>query len=236
MRCETYSRWMTAAALGNLPAAQQSELCAHASLCASCSVQLAAARDLVGGMERSVAALVSGEPSPAFTSRLRARIAAEPAPSRWPVAPRLAFAGAALVAAAFFALLLVRGTRQEIAPPANFSAGAQPAAPILPVVPPPSPAPRSPRAQTGSVAAHGPREHRDSLWGFQVLVPRGQLAAALELNDAVNAGRVDGEQLVALAEHAAMPLEWKRMEIAPLEGSKPEPAGQSASPDGALRF
>jgi len=236
MRCETYSRWMTAAALGELPAAQQSELCAHASRCASCSVHLAAARDLVDGMERGVAAMVCGEPSPAFTARLRARIAAEPAPWRWPVAPGLAFAGAALVAAALFALLFVPGTRQETARPANIAGARQPTAPAPDVVPKPGPAPRSPHAQTRSVAAHGPRKLRDALPGFEVLVPRGQLAAALELNDAVNAGWVDGEQLAALAERAAMPLEWKLMEIAPLEESRPERAGQAASPDGSLRF
>jgi hypothetical protein len=59
----------------------------------------------------------------------------------------------------------------------------------------------------------------------EVLVPRGQLAAALLLSDSVSGGRVDGEQLVAIQNEIATRIEVKPLEIAPLESSHTDTAG-----------
>jgi len=226
---------MTRAALGELPAAQQAELCAHAAGCAACGEELAAARALVAAMDRSVRAMVGGEPSAAFAARLRARLAGETVRSLWPGRARLMFAGAALAAAVVLAGIFVRSVRQEMRPGAEVAAG-------IPAV-----AERGPAAldsgsvagevQSGSrtIAARARRHGENGTRSFEVLVPRGQLAAALELSEAVNAGRVDGEQLAVLAQQSAMPLELKAIEITPLEDSGAKQTEPAASPDGAGR-
>jgi hypothetical protein len=59
----------------------------------------------------------------------------------------------------------------------------------------------------------------------EVLVPRGQLAAALLLSEGVSGGRVDGEQLVAIQNEIATRIEVKPLEIAPPESSHADTAG-----------
>jgi hypothetical protein len=66
--------------------------------------------------ERALTAALRVEPSPAFTARVRARIAAEPAPARWRM-PRLALATASLALVALAANLIL--ARPEPITPAD---------------------------------------------------------------------------------------------------------------------
>ena len=226
---------MIRAALGELPSAQQAELCAHAAQCAACGEEFASARVLVAAMDRSVRAITGGEPSATFAARLRARLAGETMHSLWPGRARLMFAGAALAAAALVAGIFVRGVRQEMRPGAEVTGR-------VPTVAERGPAAldsglAAGKAQSGSrkIAARARRHGEKGPRSFEVLVPRGQLAAALELSEAVNAGRVDGEQLAALAQRSAMPLELKVIEIMPLEDSGAKQSEPVASPDDGSR-
>jgi hypothetical protein len=63
----------------------------------------------------------------------------------------------------------------------------------------------------------------------EVLVPPGQLAAALMLSDVVSDGRTDAARLSALTNEAPQPLEVKAIEIAPLEVPIADPGKPSGS-------
>jgi hypothetical protein len=104
----------------------------------------------------------------------------------------------------------------------------------------PAPAPEAERNVTAQSLPQTPlnprlsrasRAARTQPLSPEVLVPGGQLAAALQLGDAVNGGSVDGERLVAVQNDLAKQLEWKPLEIAPLESSNVDPAG-----NGSTRF
>jgi hypothetical protein len=232
MRCQTYSRWMTQTALGGLSAAQEADLRAHVPHCAECSIELAAAGALVQEIDRRVAAMVSGEPSPGFEARLRASLAAKSAPSRWLAAPRWAFAGAGLAAAAVLAVLFAHDPVRDAARPLAAAGGAQVANQVTAPSNALETSSASWRTPSHRVAARVPQEKKGKVLEFEVLVPRGQLAAAMELNLVLSAGRVDGAQLATLAERAARPLELPRMEIAPLD----DPGAVRTVPDGADNF
>lgn len=237
MACEKYSGWMTAASLGGLPAADQAELRAHTAGCARCREEWEVTASLVAAVDRSVQSLVEGEPSPQFAARLRARIAEEPAPSAWPTLPWPRFAAAALVAAAVLIIALsIRAPHQpatEVQPAAN----AQPRAEQQPVVTERT-APGQPIAATRVAGNHGRGDarvrHREP--SFEVLVPKGQLSAALLLSEGLNEGAIDGAQLVQLSAHSAQPLEVKELAIAPLAlPAAPEESASPAGGDGRLR-
>ena len=51
----------------------------------------------------------------------------------------------------------------------------------------------------------------------EIIVPKGQLAAAAQLSAAIVHGRVDGNQLLAAQREYDKPLEVKPIEIAPME-------------------
>ncbi len=236
MRCQNYSGWMTAAAAGALSAARDGELRAHVSGCAACGQELAAARALVAALDRSVTAMVSGEPSPAFFADLRRRIAAEPAPPVRLGITRLAFAGAALAVAAVLAVVVaVRNSRQHSVP-APVAAKAGPVVPLEQTEMAHAAVPASAPARGHQTRARLRLGAPTVAFDFQVLVPPGQLAAAMALSDALNARRIDGQQLAALAEQSAKPLEWREIEITPLEGTGRDRATAADSPDGANRF
>jgi len=213
MACEKYSGRMTEAALGALSAPEEAELRAHAAGCITCRPEFDAMRALVAAVNRGVEAMVAGQPSAQFAARLRARIAEAPAPAAWPLFtwPRFAlatFAAAAVLLAVFVARAPRRGG-QQVPIEAN-SAGriAQPVVSGQVAVPEiASVASRRGTARTRSQAA---------AFSMEVLVPRGQLAAALILSSGVSAGRIDGAQLARLAERSAEPLELKTLDIQPL--------------------
>jgi hypothetical protein len=74
-------------ALGEIHPRDELALLAHVAECEACRDaynQAGALRSLVDrGVEKLAAGLRESEPSPQFAARLRARLAAEPAPSRW---------------------------------------------------------------------------------------------------------------------------------------------------------
>ena len=53
--------------------------------------------------------------------------------------------------------------------------------------------------------------------GTEIIVSRGQLAAAAQLSAAIHSGRVDGNQLLAAQQEYEKPLQVHPIEIAPLE-------------------
>jgi len=74
-------------ALGEIHPRDELALLAHVAQCEACRDaynEAGALRSFVDrGMEKLVGGLRESEPSPQFAARLRARLAAEPAPSRW---------------------------------------------------------------------------------------------------------------------------------------------------------
>jgi len=243
MACEKYSGSMTDAALGVLPPGEERELCAHAKVCADCRGKWDAARALAAAVDGGVASLVAGEPSPEFQTRLRARLADEPVPSAWPFLTWPVWsAGALAVAAAVLVVLLIRwpgrvSTTPEIA--ANTSAPVEnsAAAPVEPVrAPVPVPV-HAPATQTDAPRRAVASTRRDAQpFPFEVLVPKGQLSAAVLLSEAASDGRIDGAQLSAFAELTGKPLEVKALQIAPLENpGTDEPAGADST-RGSGRF
>jgi hypothetical protein len=186
-----------------------------------------------------VESLVAGEPSPQFAARLRARIADEPAPAAWPFLNWSVLSTGALAAAAVvLAVLLIRspqraGQSEDIAayksaavvkreqPPAqaNLSAGQDRA------------------TRSGSTRRILARRKNDARpFPFEVLVPSGQLSAALLLSEAASDGRVDGAQLSALAQEGGKPLQVKAIEIAPLEDPGAGEAARDDSSQGSGKF
>jgi hypothetical protein len=62
----------------------------------------------------------------------------------------------------------------------------------------------------------------------EIIVPKGQLAAALQLSAAISSGQVDGYQLLAAQQDSEKRLQVKLVEIAPLDSLPPsETAEQS---------
>jgi hypothetical protein len=226
MACEKYSGWMTDGALGALSGEREAELRAHAAGCANCRRERDALRTLVQAVDRSVEALVAGEPSPQFAAQLRARIAEEPAPTAWPFFTWRQLAVAALAAAALFAVWMVRSLEHSRGPsPIAANTQAETARP---------PAAETVAAPEGSSSrrsfhrAHG----RAASLSMEVLVPKGQLAAGLLWSEGVREGTIDGAQLSLLAERSAEPLEMKALVIEPLETPAVAPPAEAASPDG----
>jgi hypothetical protein len=229
MACEKHSNWMTDGVLGELSDAQAEELRVHVSRCSPCLAEWQSAQVLAAAVDRSLAAMVAGEPSPQFAARLRARIAEEPAPAAFGLLtwPRSSIA-AAVAATALFAVLTVRSP-QRLVETANRSSA--------PVIVEPA---RIAEAQSATEPARAGRTaaplHKSPDAGrasaiiqAEVLVPPGQLSAALLLSEAVMDGRVNGSQLSALAESASKPLEVKAIEIAPLKA----PTAADSADDGA---
>jgi hypothetical protein len=217
---------MTDAALGGLSGEREAELRAHVSRCETCRGEWEATSALVAAVDRSLATLVDGEPSPQFTARLRARIAEEPAPAAWPVLtwPRIAAAG--LVASVALVVVLMTRGPDRAGPAARIAANPTAAAE--------QPHARESNAAPERVAAKpdvASRRDRARVRGrsgslsFEVLVPKGQISAALLLSEGVSAGTIDGAQLVELVRRSAEPLEVKALDIEPLAAPS---AGENA--------
>jgi len=231
MACEKYSSWITGAALGGLRPAEEAELRAHAFGCSGCRSEWERMRVLVAAVDRSVEAMAAGAPSAEFAARLRARIAEEPAPTSWPFLtwPRLS-AAALAAAAAVAAVLLVRAPER-----------AHPSSPISVDMPapvaPPRPAQGGVTPERTAASARAGSDHgrirgqsRSNTFSMDVLVPSGQLSAALRLSEGVEAGTIDGEQLSQLTAQSAEPLAVKALVVAPLES-----ASSNAATDAAAR-
>ncbi len=218
------------AALGALGDAEMAELRAHTAGCSHCRSEWETIRALVVAVDRGVEAMVAGEPSAQFVSRLRARIAEEPTPSAWPLFAWRQFGLATLAAAAAtIAILLVRTAEHEHGP-ASVDVN------TLTKIGQQSPVSRVSSLENTSANGNASRRHRGAsahgrpdFFSTEVLVPRGQMAAALVLSEGVSTGKIDGVQLARLAERSAEPLEWRALDIEPLAAPYPRVEAMKAA-------
>jgi len=217
---------MTDAALGALRPEQDALLRAHAAQCGVCGAALRSALALVAAVDGAAVALVAGEPSPPPAARPPPPIAEEPAAMsacRWPGVP--AAAAALALAAALLIAVIIRRPSQQDAMTAN-----------LPAI---SVRSETARPETNAALSRAhlptrvPPRHRSDVRSTEpeVLVPRGQLAAAFLLSEAAGRRSVDVVQPRVLTEQPIKQLEVKEIEIESLEApSAKEPAvgaGQS---------
>ena len=217
MPCEKYSGWLTGAALGELRAEREPELLAHAMECDACREALSHARAVYEFVDRGVAALVAGEPSPHFATNLRRRIAQETESLQSPwMAWAPIFAGTLALAAVLAIMVAHRHVRSL--PDPNVASAVAPIAALR-------------EAATASLASPQPAQLTETKVGPkrtsrvrplttalpEIIVPKGQLSAAAQLSAAIVAGRVDGNQLLAAQQESEKPLEVKLIEIAPME-------------------
>jgi anti-sigma factor RsiW len=212
-------------ALGKVSPESEFELLKHVAECEACREAYDQAKAVRSLVDRGVETLVAGEPSPQFMTRLRARIDVEPAPERWSwdawriweQASRqpLSYAAGAVALATIVAVLVMGLPHRHISAPSV--AEVPPTISVSPSVAADSPKttaiPEHPRKKLASVPAPSPRVQREP----EVLVPKGELLAVVRFYDAVHSTPVDSEQLYAAQEEPQKPLEFKPIEITPLE-------------------
>lgn len=224
-QCDKYSKWLADAPLGEfaqnieaevLAQGKEPELLAHAAECDAYN-QAREANAFADEIDRGVESLVSGEPSPHFNSRLRARIASEGS------APRFTWRAWAPIAATTAAIALVLAvfvlrTRHAVPP--------TPATPEVAISSPTPPANTNSPDKTVPVERIAAVAHRPSRVPRaaepEVLVEPGQLEAAMRFADALRSGRVDGPRLLAAEQQANSPIEITAIEIAPVSPRNPD--------------
>ena len=233
--CKKYVGRIDDAALGALDPSHERELLSHAGECDACREAYQRARELAALVDRGVESLVAGEPSPHFTSRLRARIADERPDARftWPTWKPLT---AGLATAATVAALWVFLAPSHKKLPSKSTLPALNIASAVPVeVPTPTKpttkAPESDRLYTTERLRHSGTQfaaqqrhsirRRHSPGEPEVLVPPGQLAAVMQLVSDIRAGRIDAKKLVAeqaeLRDEMQKPIDIPPIEVKPIE-------------------
>jgi hypothetical protein len=212
-------------ALGKISQKSELELLAHVAECEACREAYDHAKAVRSAVDRGVETLVAGEPSPQFITRLRARIAAEPAPKRWSwdawriweqaTRQSLAYAAGAVVLAAILAVLVTGLLRRHVSAPDVAEVTPTTSASLSVATDPPkaSAIPEHPRKKVATGSVPSARIRREP----EVLVPRGELLAVVRFYEAVHSTPVDSEQLYAAQEEPQKPLELKPIEITPLE-------------------
>ena len=230
---------MLDAALGAFPPRRERELLAHLGQCGSCREAYHHARALNSQLDRGLASLTSGQPSPQFAARLRARMAAErPAPRfRW-LAWKPALAGAAV--AAVFAVLVVSWPRKRVSPEPQLNQSRSRLASTSPARP--QPVEKVPlTGLSGSLrtaARHTSARRANSPSQPEVIVPPGQVQALMQLAAAIRSGRIDGKQLIAAQKQMDKPIEIAPIEFRPIDirpidiAPQPDSSAQTA-PDSA---
>jgi hypothetical protein len=221
MSCEKYSGWITDAALGGLRAERESELLAHAMECATCREALAHARAVHEFVDRGVEALVAGEPSPQFATHLRRRIAQEAEQMRSPWAAWTPIFAGALALAAVLVIMIVRKPVHNGSNPSVTAAVSPMSAPPETIATTEATPHYAQRTASKSNSERGVRPRNAAAARPEIIVPKGQLAAALQLSAAISSGRVDGGQLLAAQEDSEKLLDVKLIEIAPLDSLAP---------------
>ena len=212
-------------ALGELNPKSELELLAHVAECEACREAYDHAKAVRSLVDRGVETLVAREPSPQFVTRLRARIADEPAPKRWSwdawriweqaTQRRLSYAAGAVVLATILAVLVMGLQRGHVSAPTVVEV--TPRTSASPSVATNSPKtfaiPEQPRKKLASVPAPSPRIQREP----EVLVPKGELLAVAQFYEAVHRTPVQSEQLYAAEQEPQKLVELKPIEITPLE-------------------
>ncbi|HXK11773.1 MAG TPA: hypothetical protein VMT70_19165 [Vicinamibacteria bacterium] len=233
MACERYREALADVAAGvPAPAAVEE----HLGSCAGCREELAVRRRALALADEELAALLSAEPSPSLTARIRQEAAR---PSSAPVL-RFAWlwpatAAAAAAAALLVALVVWLGRGPSPSPEARVAVHA----PVVPrdsaspgregsaTRPMPRAAPRpAPEGSTGSPYPSPPRRppaaRPDVLREPEVLVPPGGGEALLRLVAIVHRERLSPAGLAAAGQPAPeltelVPLDIKPLEIVPLD-------------------
>jgi anti-sigma factor RsiW len=212
-------------ALGELSPKSELDLLAHVAECEACREAYDHAKTVRSFVDRGVEALVAGEQSPQFISRLRARIAAEPAPKRWSwdswriwgpaTQRRLSYAVGAVVLATILAVLVTGLPRRHVSAPrvAEVTSTATVPPSVATDSPKSSVIPEQPGKKLASRSVPSPRIQREP----EVLVPKGELLAVAQFYEGVHGSPADSEQLYAAQQEPQKPLELKPIEIAPLE-------------------
>jgi hypothetical protein len=174
-------------------------------------------------LDREIEDLLSVDPSPEFVAKVRAGVAAEPAPTPWLLGWRVVPAGAACVAVAVAVLTMWPSAD----PPFISEDVAKPAAPVVEVVakvPPPPPAktarPEPPRRLSRVARAVESPEvqvSEEEIRSFRLLVAQ------------VQRGRIPEVPNTAPGEGAGEPLGPPWIEISPVVIT---PIAQLAQPEG----
>ena len=244
-------------ALGEIHPQDGLALLAHVAECEACREAYNEAGALRSLVDRGVEKLVAGEPSPRFALRLSARLAAEPAPSRWNLNALQICESATrrplyyVPGAAGVALLIVFAmnswTHRECSVPS---------APLVAQIPPSATASSNLGADVPQAAANPERqraassEHAPARLAFRVsesrppaagttvsrpaprepeiLVPKDELRAVAQFYEATQTGRVDAEQLYAAQQKTRERVEVKPIEITPLESAAADSVPDSA--------
>jgi len=211
------------------------ELLAHAGECEACRESYNEAKAVLALVNRSVEKLVTGEPSPQFNVRLRARLAQEPSPARWSwnflefsepstVRTLSCVAGAAVLVAIVIFTVIDLPRHQDAAPlvaAIPVTAASSPTGASSSGTSSQSTAsiPERPHSKLASRATRSVRTQSEP----EILVPKGELVAVAQFYEATQTGRVDTEQLYAAQQQTREPVEVKPIEIVPLESPSEAP-------------
>ena len=213
-------------ALGKMSPKRELELLAHVAECEWCRETYNHAKAVRALLDDSVEALVAAEPSAQFMTRLRAKLASEPAPSRWnwdlwrffedQSGERLSYAVGAFVLATILIVAIVGSPRRHIAAPSSVEVLGTSFAPPIAATPASeisnrSMNPERPRKPSSARLVSSPNSQPE------VLVSKGQLLAVAEFYEATRSRRVNAGQIYAAQEAQQKLLEVKPIEITPLE-------------------
>ena len=218
---------LMSAALGELVPARDAELCTHIAECVVCRGALRSARAACAAVSAGLELLVAGAPTSQFEARLRARLAAEPEPSRalfaWMHWAPVAVGAVTVAAVLLFALRVHSPLRPSPNATALVADHIQPG-PALQIAtsPPSQQSRRSPSRRAHASHAASSADARSS--EPEVLVEPGQFAAIAQYSAALASGTIHGDQVIASQQELEKPLEIKFLEIkptdiAPLESS-----------------
>ena len=213
MVCEKYSKLINDEALGGLSQERETELHEHLAHCVSCRNEFVRAKKLAAAMSAGVEMLVAGEPSSQFTAHLRARISNERVPAHPELRTWIPVAAGAFALAAVLMAAITRTPRQtplDLAPVARSFVNPNAAIPAKTANRAADDSKRSARSRSHNLRASEPEPEPE------VLVPPGQFVAVMQFANAMNAGRVDGEQIVTAQEQSEKPIESEAIQILPL--------------------
>jgi hypothetical protein len=213
-------------ALGKMSPKRELELLAHVAECECCREAYNHAKAVRALVDDSVEAFVAAEPSAQFMTRLRAKLASEPARSRWKwdvwkffedqSGERLSYAVGAFVFATILMVAIAGSPRRHVAAPSSLEDPRPSFASTIPARPTDEVSHtirnlERPRKPSSARLFSSPNSQPE------VLVPKGQLLAVAEFYEVTRSSRVNAGQIYAAQVQPQEPLEVKPIEITPLE-------------------